>query len=741
MPGFHLPPGPMTSLPNLLRPATLGALLAAGAALAQTATAPAAAPTASAATAAGLPASSGAAAAADDPYLWLEPFTSDRAMAWVKSENEKTLSVLEKDPRFPAFHEQALAIAQTRERIPVPRQLDGRIFNFWQDAEHTRGLWRATTAADYDAGKAPAWRTVLDLDKLAADDHANWVWKGADCEPVKEQRCLLQLSDGGEDAITVREFDVHRGAFVDKGFALPKGKQRITWADAGTVLVAREWNPGELTTSGYPYIVKQLRRGEPLASAKEIFRGQASDGGYGVSPVAYTDAQGHRALLIERPLSTFEAEKYLVTPAGVKRLGLPPKADPQGLFDGQLLVELRQDWRVGEVTIGEGSLVAIDLKDATAHPDRLHPVMVYGPSERQSLQSVATTKDGVLVTTLDNVRGRAALYAHRADGQWAATPVALPDNTTVRVVSTDEREHAAYLGVSGYLQPSSLWRVDARTHAVARIRELPAQFDASRDDVEQFQATSTDGTRIPYFIVHPKGMAMDGNHPTILYAYGGFNASMSPSYSGTLGKLWLEHGGVWVVTNIRGGGEFGPAWHEAGLKTKRQIIYDDFAAVAQDLIARKVTSSRRLGIMGGSNGGLLMGVEMTQHPELWNAVDIQVPLLDMLRYEQIAAGTSWVGEYGSVSVPEERAFLAHISPYHQLRRDAKYPRALIWTTTKDDRVGPQHARKFAARMAEYGLPYYYYEVIEGGHGAGANLKETAHTNALEYTYFTRQLMD
>jgi prolyl oligopeptidase len=721
----------MHSLPPSLR-AGLVVLLVGSGALAQTAEpASAAAPAAS------------AASAADDPYLWLEKVDSPEALDWVRAENRKTLSVLEKDPRFERFHQEALAIAETKDRIPTPSQIGGRVYNFWQDAEHVRGLWRVTTPADYDAGGTPHWKAVLDLDQVARAEHANWVWEGADCEHRQERRCMISLSDGGEDAVTVREFDLQKAAFVAKGFELPKGKQRAAWADPDTLLVSREWNPGELTTSGYPFIVKQLKRGQPLSAAKEIFRGQASDGGYGVEPHAFVDAAGHRAITIERPLTTFESEKYLVTPGGVRRLALPAKADVLELFDGQLLVRIGQDWQAGAdgVSVREGTLVAIDLAQATAHPDALKPVVVYAPGPRQSLDSAAGTKDALVVTTLDNVRGRAALYTRAKDGTWRSTPLALPDNATVRVVDTDPGSAAAYVSTAGYLQPSTLWRADTAHEKLAHVRALPAQFDASRSEVEQYEAASSDGTKIPYFIVHPKQMKLDGANPTILYAYGGFDVALSPSYIATTGKLWLEQGGVYVVANIRGGGEFGPAWHEAGLKTKRQIIYDDFVAVARDLIARKVTSSRRLGIMGGSNGGLLMGVQMTQHPELWNAVDIQVPLLDMLRFEQIAAGTSWVGEYGSVSVPEERAFLAKISPYNQLRRDTKYPRALIWTTTKDDRVGPQHARKFAARLSEYGVPYYYYEVIEGGHGAGANLKERAHTSALEYTYFARQLMD
>jgi prolyl oligopeptidase len=708
---------PRHSLPAL---AAVLALLGAGSALAQAASAPAA-----------------AASSADDPYLWLEKVDSDQAMDWVRGENRKTLSALEADPRFKAYHDQALALAQTHDRIPFGNPADGGIRNFWQDADHVRGIWRVATPQDYDKGGAPHWRTVLDLDQVAKAEKANWVWEGANCESSHENLCLLSLSDGGEDAVTVREFDLRKGAFVKGGFTLPKGKQGVAWNGRDEVVAAREWTPGELTSSGYAYVVKRLKRGQPLSAAIEVFRGKPTDVAVELSTLS--DAQGHHAVVLERGVTFFESEVNLLTPAGVKHLNLPAKVGVDELYDGQLILTLKQDWTAAGQQFAQGTLVSIDLAQAIAHPDDLHPTVVFAPTPRQSVEQVEGTRTGLIVTTLDNVRGRASVFTRARDGRWTATPIALPDNTAVQVAGASEHSSTAYLSVAGFLQPQAQWRVDG---AVARpLRTLPAQFDASREDVEQFEATSTDGTKIPYFIVHPKGMALDGSNPTILYAYGGFGASKVPYYSGTLGKLWLEHGGVWVLANIRGGGEFGPAWHEAGLKTKRQIIYDDFASVAHDLVTRGVTSQPHLGIMGGSNGGLLMGVEMTQHPELWNAVDIQVPLLDMLRFEQIAAGASWVGEYGSVANPDERAFLATISPYHNLRRDAKYPKALVWTTTKDDRVGPQHARKYAARLSEYGIPYYYYEVIEGGHGAGANQKEKAHTTALEYVYFTRQLMD
>jgi len=712
----------MTRL-SLTARAAFVALFAAGAASAQTA-APAPAP---------------AASDNGDPYIWLEKVDSPEAMDWVKAENRKSLSVLEADPRFASLNEQALAIAQSHDRIPFAHQVDGAVWNFWQDADHVRGIWRKTTPRDYDAGGSPGWKTVLDLDAVSAAEHANWVWEGAQCDARRENMCLLSLSDGGEDAVTVREFDLKKGQFVKGGFDLPRSKQSAAWENADSLVVAREWKPGELTASGYAYIVKRVKRGQPLSAATELFRGQVSD--VSVNVATLDDAQGHHALLIQRGVSFFESESYLLAPSGLKKLDLPKKASVVELFDGQLIVKLDEDWTTGGATFRQGMLVAVDLAQATARPDALRATIVFAPTARQSVQQVAGSKSGLFVTALDNVRGRATVFTRSKDGAWTGRPVALPDNTAVDISDTSPHSATAYLTVAGYLQPQGQWRVDGTRGEASQIRSLPAQFDASHDEVEQFEATSTDGTRIPYFIVHPKGMALDGTHPTILYAYGGFQVSMSPRYIGTMGKLWLEHGGVYVVANIRGGGEFGPAWHEAGLKTRRQIIYDDFAAVARDLIDRKVTSTRRLGIMGGSNGGLLMGVEMTEHPDLWNAVDIQVPLLDMLRFEQIAAGASWVGEYGSVANPDERAFLARISPYANLHRGVKYPQALVWTTTKDDRVGPQHARKFAARLSEYGIPYYYYEVIEGGHGAGANLKERAHTSAVEYTYFARQLMD
>ncbi len=695
--------------------------------------------TAAAATAAAAPAADNAASAANggDPFLWLEALDSPRAMAWVKAENARTSAVLDHDPLYPVLFKEALAIAEAKDRIPEPRFVGGRVLNLWRDADHARGLWRRTSVDDYRKS-TPRWTTVLDLDALARAEKANWFWGGADCEQPLERRCMLGLSDGGEDAVTLREFDVPSARFVDGGFSLPRGKQSSAWQDRDTLLVAREWRPGELTRSGYPFVVKRLKRGQAPEDAVEVFRGSPED--VQVSPSAFHDGHGNRALVVQRGLSFFESEFLLAGPTGTTKLGLPLKSDIQALVAGRLIVSLRQDWKAesGE-TFPQGALVAIDLGAARASPAHLRPTLVYAPGPREAFVELAATRRDLLVVVLDDVKARAYAYTPLEGGKWSRRRLAFPDNATIEIASADLHSDRAFATVTGFLTPSTLWLADPRSGALEKVKALPPRFDASRDVVEQFEATSGDGTKIPYFVVRPKDMKLDGTTPTILTAYGGFLVPMTPYYAAATGKLWLERGGALVLANISGGGEFGPAWHEAGLKTHRQRVFDDFTAVAEDLIARRITRSPRLGIMGGSNGGLLMGVEFTQHPELWGAVDMQVPLLDMLRYEHIAAGSSWVGEYGSVSNPDERAFLASISPYDNLRPGVRYPEPLIWTTTKDDRVGPQHARKFAARLAAMGVPYLFYEVTEGGHSAGATLAEKAAMTAREFTYFARKL--
>jgi prolyl oligopeptidase len=682
----------------------------------------------------------GAQATGDDPYLWLEQVSSPKAMEWVETHNAKSTAVLEADPRYQQYYSQALAIAEAKDRIPVGSFIGGQVYNFWQDADHVRGIWRRTAVDSYATGK-PEWHMVLDLDALAKAEKANWVWKGASCARPAERRCLVYLSDGGEDAVTVREFDLHDQAFVKGGFALPKGKQDVTWENENSLLVSREWKPGELTESGYAYVVKRLKRGQPLAAATELFRGNKKDVAAGAGVLR--DSANRTLPFISEATDFFNSKTFLLGAKGTQRVAIPDKAQFVDMLDGRVTIQSREDWTpvAGGQTFPTGSLLSVDLAQLRADPRHLKPTLIYAPGPREALEGATASKGVLVVSILDNVRGRTLLYTPRADGSWSRSALDLPDNSSIGIADASHTSNQALLTVTSFLTPPSLWLADAVTGRAAEIMRQPAKFDSSNLVAEQREAVSSDGTRIPYFIVHRRDMKLDGNNPTLLYAYGGFEVSMTPSYSATTGKLWLENGGVFVLANIRGGGEFGPAWHEAGLGTKRQIIYDDFTAVARDLIATKVTSSRRLGIRGGSNGGLLMGVAFTQHPELWNAVVIDIPLLDMIRISKIAAGASWQGEYGDIADPAVRAFWEKLSPYQNLKRDGRYPVPFIFTTTKDDRVGPQHARKFAARMEEFGLPFYYYENTEGGHAAGANLRQSARTSALEMIYLTRKLMD
>jgi prolyl oligopeptidase len=674
-------------------------------------------------------------APADDPFVWLEDWTGPRAMQWVEAENRATVKAFQTDPRYAGYYAQALAIASAKDRIAMPMLVHGRVYNFWRDADHPQGIWRWTSEADY-AGATPRWTVALDLDALSKAEGKKWVWKGATILDPEERLALVNLSDGGEDAVTLREFDLAAGRFVEGGFAIPTSKQNEAWLDRDTILLARDWGAGTMTTSGYPFVVKTLKRGQPLSAATEIYRGAQSDQ-VGTFPIVLSDGQGNRAAFLYRGVTFFGNETYLVDGTQVKRLPLPAKSQLQGMVDGQVLIQTSEAWTSGGVTVPAGSLVAVPLA-ALRSGGVLTPQILFAPRPRQSIDSVAATKGHVVLSYNDNVRGRVTVLTPGPKG-WTGKAVALPDNATIGIAAASDKGDKAYLSVAGFLAPTTLWALNAADPRPVQVKAMPARFDASGLVVEQYEATSTDGTKIPYFIVHRQDMKRDGSTPTIMTAYGGFEVPMTPSYAAITGKLWLERGNSFVLANIRGGGEFGPAWHEAGLKTKRQIIYDDFAAVARDIFARKLSSPAKFGIYGGSNGGLLMGVEFNQHPDLWNAVVIQVPLLDMIRYEQIAAGASWVDEYGSVSVPEEKAFLQKISPYANIRKGVAYPAPYIWTTTKDDRVGPQHARKFAARLKEYGIPYHFYEDTAGGHSGDADIAQGARLQAMQMVYFSQRL--
>jgi len=683
-------------------------------------------------------------AAADD-HLALEQVQGAEAMAFVAKSNEKALAALTTDPRYETFRQQAEVILTANDRIASPRFLGDQLANFWQDGTNPKGVWRRTSVESY-ATPNPQWETLLDLDALAKAEGRDWVFKGVSCLPPAENLCLISLSDGGKDAVVVREFDVATKSFVDGGFVIPEGKHRISWLHSNALLVATDFGEGSLTESGYPFMVKVLNRGETLDKATEVYRGEQSDGGYGVSPIVMRKVDGSvEAVLFSRPLDTFRSQIWAYDENGKPwQLQLPERVSIQGMLDGNLIFSLDQDWTFDGHGYKGGDLLSVPLNLLNVQRPRIaypkQAALVFSPNARQSLQDVSVMKDGIMAVIADNVVGKLTRFTLGTDG-WEQNAIAVPENVAVNLGSASRSTGRVFVSTQGFLTPPTLSLANFNTGAVAPMKAAAAKFDASTHVVEQFEATSTDGTKIPYFIVRPREMKMDGNAPAIMFGYGGFQASFPPAYKPEMGKLWLENGGVFVQANIRGGGEFGPAWHQAALRENRQRAFDDFASVGRDLIARGITSSDHLGIYGRSNGGVLTSVSITQNPDLFNAAVIESPLIDMMRYQELPAGASWIGEYGDPRIPGDAAFISKYSAYQLLRPDVEYPRVYITTNTLDDRVHPGHARKFAARLGDQGHDHLYYEDTVGGHSNDADPVANARRWARHYVYLSQQLMD
>lgn len=681
--------------------------------------------------------------AADD-HLALEEVEGAEAMAFVRASNEASLAALTGDPRYETFRSEAFDILSSTARIPTPAFLGDGIANFWQDASNPKGVWRRTTLDGYRAD-SPEWEVLIDLDALSREEGRDWVWKGARCLAPDETRCLISLSEGGRDAVVVREFDITTRTFVTDGFVLPEGKHRLEWYDLDTLLVATDFGPGTLTESGYPFIVKRLKRGQSLAEAAELYRGDISDGGYGVSPTVFRDGAGAiQAVIVNRPLDTFRAETWRLPDGTAVKLNLPERVSIHGVTGGRLVFGLDQDWRWRQQDIRSGALMAVPLDQLSPGQDTVvsnAATTVFQPTDRQSVQDVAVFDDRIVATLLDNVRGRIAVFRDRGEFGWPETAIEVPENVAVGLGDSSRGGGRLFYSVQGFLTPPTLSLADIETATSQPVKTGPALFDASIHVVEQFEATSADGTKVPYFLVRPRDAAQDGTTPTILFGYGGFQVAFPPAYKPEMGKLWLENGGAFVQANIRGGGEFGPAWHQAALRENRQRAFDDFAAVARDLEQRGVTSPRRLGIYGRSNGGVLTSVSITQHPELFNAAVIESPLIDMMRYPDLPAGASWIGEYGDPRIAADAAFISRYSAYQLLRPEVDYPRVYITTNTRDDRVHPGHARKFAARLGDQGHEHLYYEETSGGHSNDADPVANARRWARHYTYLAQQLMD
>lgn len=670
-------------------------------------------------------------AGAPDPFQWLEEVDGPRAMAWVEGENAKAQARLDGDPRYATLLAEARAIFSAQDRIPMPSFRAGGVDNLWQDDANPHGLWRHASLASYAAG-APIWTTTLDMDALAKAENRNWFFHGATCLKPADTLCLVELSDGGGDAVEIREFDTATRAFVEGGFTSPEGKQDVAWLDRDTLLVAREWVPGEVTESGYAYVLKSLTRD---GATTELYRGQPTD--VSVYPLVLRGEGGRvDAVIARRGITFYESDYMLLGGPEPVRLPLPKKASFEAYVDGQAVFSLQE----AHGDLPQGALAAFDLAALKADPAGARAQLIFAPGPRQAIQQVRATRGRLVVALLEEVRGAVDVYDF-AGGAWTAARLPLPADSNIVLQTVSGRDEALFLRIEGFLDPTSLWLADAAGLTARQVAALPDRFDPATHLVEQHWATSSDGAQIPYFVVRPKAAPLDGQIPTLMLGYGGFEIAMPPRYMPEAGKLWFARGGAFVLANIRGGGEFGPAWHQAVLRENRQLAFDDFAAVARDLTARGITSPRRLGIYGRSNGGVLTSVSMTQHPELWNAVVIESPLVDMLRYHRLPAGASWIGEYGDPEVPEDYAFIARYSAYQNLKAGTDYPEAYITTNTRDDRVHPGHARKFAAALAALDVPVIYYEPTFGGHANDADPQLNAARWARHYVYLMQRLMD
>lgn len=669
-----------------------------------------------------------------DPYLWLENVEGKQQLNWVKNKNSKALKTFKAHPKFEELKSNVLSLYKDKDRIPGVSKQGDYYYNFWKDDTHVRGLYRRTTLAEYKK-KNPKWETILDIDALNSAEGVNWVYKGMSCYYPDYKRCLVSLSRGGADATQVREFNLETKEFISDGFFLEEAKNSVSWYNKDAIWVATDFNDGEsMTDSGYPRKVKLWQRGTELTQAKLLFAGDkasVSIGGYS----ARDGEQKHH--IIYESNSFYTRTLYLYDQGKKTKLPMPKDASLKGIYQKNIFIELKSDWEVDGKTFTQGSVVYTNFSDFVTNKFTLKTFLK--PSETASIETFAMSKSYIIVNWLDNVKNRLVRYHLDDANVWQEKSFAFPTSGSISAYSINTDSDNFFASYTDFLTPSGVNEVNAETFEINLLKSNKAKFDTSKYKFEQFMATSKDGTQVPYFVVSKKNLVLNGKNPTLLYGYGGFEVNMTPFYSNSVGLNWLEQGGVYVLSNIRGGGEYGPKWHQAALKENRQRAYEDFEAIAEDVIAKKITSSPHLGIQGGSNGGLLVGAAFTRRPDLYNAVICQVPLLDMKRFNKLLAGASWMGEYGNPDIDSEWAYIKEYSPYQNVKRDQAYPKVFFTSSTRDDRVHPAHARKMVAKMENMGYDVLYYENIEGGHAGAADINQSAEIAAMNYVYLLQQL--
>lgn len=665
-----------------------------------------------------------------DPYIWLEELESEKSMNWVKEHNQISQKKLESFTGFEELKSKYLASYNDKDKIVYPSVVGDFVYNFWKDENNQRGIWRRMEKKAYLA-KSSDWELILDLDELSKNEGKKWVFQGANFLQPDNTRCLLSLSDGGTDEHEVREFDVTKKEFVSDGFFLPSSKGSVAWISENELLISRDFGAGTLTQSGYPRMLKRIKRGEKIEDARLIL--EKPDTLMGVW--ASSDfVNGKQLVFAQVSKSFYEHEQLFLHENKLTILNLPLDADSYGMYQGKLIIRLNSDWTFDKEKLASGSLVSVDFKSLVYGTIKVQSI--FRPNKRTTIDQVGLSQNGLVLHLLENVQS--VLYRFQySDNEWKSERIEAPALGQISILGFSDENNTFFYQYSNFITPPSLFYFDGKSSDL--IFQLKPQFDATDLIVEQKEAKSADGTMIPYFMVRNKNVKMDGSNPCLAYAYGGFNVSIKPNYSSRIGIGWLAQGGIYVSANIRGGGEFGPDWHKAAMKEKRQNAYNDFYAVCEDLIAQKITSPKHLGAFGWSNGGLMAGVVATQRPDLFNAVIIGAPLLDMKRFNKMLAGASWMGEYGNPDLTEDWKFIQKYSPYHNLKAKKKYPEVLFFTSTKDDRVHPAHARKMAARMEEQGHPFLYYETLEGGHGAASTNDQSAFNEAMMFSYLLQKL--
>lgn len=672
-----------------------------------------------------------------DPYLDYEVLESPENMKWILEQNKRTIDELQSDPRYKEYYEYILNELNSKDRLIVPtffRDTD-TILNFWRDARHPQGIVRESTIDKFFAQK-PDWRTVIDFDALSAEEGKTLVYGGATRLFGNFRHGVISLSDGGKDAVEYREFDYIDKKFVEDGFNLPESKSGVSWVDKDTLLVASSFDEDDRTESGYPRKIKVWRRGVPFSEAETIFSCGKED--LGVSSRVYSGGQGTPMIVVVRQVDFFNDVSYFYRAGKLSQILLPTDSTIFGFYQDQALVWLKSDWQVDGKTYAEDSIVNIPVDQLTQEHKDIG--VLYKPAPHRAFQDLDITDGYVYLSYLDNVKVRVEQY-RLENGLWLSRQIPMNDMDTVAIVIAPRTRGFVIYAQSGFTRPSTLYLLQEKTFVKRKIQALPQRFDPEKYTVRQEFATSLDGTRIPYFMVYRKGLVLNGDNPVLQYGYGGFLSSLLPGYSPIREHCWMCDGGIYVEANIRGGSEYGPAWHKQALKGNRPRAFEDFIAVSEDMIKKKYTNASRLGIEGGSNGGLLTASVMVMRPDLYNAVIIEVPLLDMLRYHKLPPGASWIGEYGNPDDPDEREDLLAYSPYQNLKKDAPYPQPLLLTSTKDDRVHPAHARKFAKRLEEFGRDFLYYEEVDGGHGGNANAKLAAKREAMKWVYMDHRIRD